>query len=53
MKYVIKDNGRFLEFTNPEEVNAFIQNYYDTTDYGVVCVEKITNNVIYLCTDVV
>ena len=53
------ENGEFIsipnykEFTDMNEANAFIQEYYDTTCYSVVCVEKITNELIELYCDVV
>ena len=57
MKIVIDNStlGReeILEFDNPLEANNFIQKYLEEESYSIVGVKKITNDTIYLYTDIV
>ena len=57
MKIVIDNStlGReeILEFNNPLEANNFIQKYLEEESYSIVGVKKITNDTIYLYTDIV
>ena len=42
-----------LEFNNPIEANNFIQKYLEEECYSIVGVKEITNDTIYLYTDIV
>ena len=42
-----------LEFDNPLEANNFIQKYLKEECYSIVGVKEITNDTIYLYTDIV
>ena len=43
----------YKDFYSATEANNFIQNFYETTDYGVACVESITEEMITICFDIV
>ena len=43
----------YKEFDNAKEINGFIQNYTETTDFGIVGVHSISEDSIDLYLDVV
>ena len=43
----------YKEFDNAKEINDFIQNYTETTDFGIVGVHSISEDSIDLYLDVV
>ena len=53
MKYIINDGDTKLIFTDPIAANEWIQNYYENTDYGIVCVGTITADTTVFYCDIV
>ena len=53
------ENGDFIstpiykEFTDMNEANIFIQEYCNATVYNIVCVKKITDELIELVCDII